>query len=287
MFHTLPAISINGIVDKQVSPLDRGFTYGDGVFETCLILNSQIPLWDLHRERLMISCKKLLIPLQIETVEQYLAQLMTLVNSRYLEEATVKLIVTRGQGGRGYRLPKLVNTTICIAIFPKPSYPTLYYSEGVSVRLCTHRLSCNTALAGLKHLNRLEHILARAEWNDESIAEGLLVDINDNLIEATISNIFIVKGNELLTPDLTEAGVAGVMRRFIIETLAPRLNLISQVKKIPLHNLFDAEEIFLCNSVFGIWPIINIANLHCNQLEVGKLTRALQKSLTAKLTGVG
>jgi 4-amino-4-deoxychorismate lyase len=209
MQHKLPAIAINGVIGQQISPLDRGFTYGDGVFETCRMINAKIPLWNLHIERLIASCKKLSIPVTASVVQDFLAQLLSQIAPENLVSAVIKIIVTRGQGGRGYGLPNNIQPTICIGVFPPGSYPECNYSQGVSVRICAQRLGCNSNLAGLKHLNRLENVLARAEWKDEKFVEGLLFDTNNNLIEATMSNIFIVNNGDLYTPDLTEAGVAG------------------------------------------------------------------------------
>lgn len=282
MQRKLPVIAINGVIDKQVSPLDRGFAYGDGVFETCNVINTVIPLWHLHRERLISSCNALRIPIRIDLVEQYLQQLSQQVSSDDLKNAIVKIIVTRGEGGRGYRLPEVVNPTICISIFPAAIYPE-HYSEGVTVRICDQRIGSNASLAGLKHLNRLEHILARAEWSDENIAEGLLLDANAHLIEATVSNLFIVKDGVLMTPDLTQSGVAGVMRRFLIETIAPSLGLKVVIKKLTLDELYSADEAFLSNSIFGIWPVVKVVSEHTSVFSHGKITSELQALLSKTL----
>jgi len=286
MQRKLPIIAINGVVDKQVSPLDRGFTYGDGVFETCCMVNAKIPLWRFHRERLIDSCDALLIPIQINIVEQYLQQLIEQVQSTELTNAVVKIIVTRGEGGRGYRLPDVINPTICIGVFPAAVYPEDYNNRGVTVRVCNQQLGSNTSLAGLKHLNRLEHILARAEWRDENIAEGLLLDTNGNLIEATVSNIFIVKDGSLLTPDLTQSGVAGVMRRFIMESVASQLNVEPVIKKLTLDDLYSADEVFLCNSVFGVWPVVQVVGEPACKFPVGKITSQLQQLLIKALNAL-
>lgn len=275
----LPLISVNGVIGQQISPLDRGFAYGDGVFETCRIDNGQIPLWPLHRQRLLASCDRLFIPLQETLLEQYLQLLLAQVPAQDLVAATLKIIVTRGEGVRGYRLPDNVQPTLCIGIFSAANYPEHYVNRGVTVRLCRQRLGCNPALAGLKHLNRLEHILARAEWQDEAISEGLLLDGNGHLIEATVSNLFIVKNAGLLTPDLSEAGVAGVMRRFILESLAPQLGLRAEIKKLTLDDLLSADEVFLSNSVFGIWPVAELLGDSPRSFFRGEVTRKLQALL--------
>jgi 4-amino-4-deoxychorismate lyase len=258
MQRTLPVIAVNGVIDAQVSPLDRGFAYGDGLFETCKLQNAKIPLWDLHRDRLVKSCERLFIPVEIDLLEAQLKKIISELSPADAKSAVVKITVTRGQGGRGYRIPDGAIPTIVIGIFPASNYPSHYFSDGVNVRLCNLRLSSNPGLAGLKHLNRLEQILARAEWSDDSIAEGIVFDNSDHLIEAVFSNIFLIKNNELFTPDLSEAGVAGVMRRFIIETIAPKANLNVQVKPLYREDLLNSDAVFLCNSLYGIWPVANI-----------------------------
>jgi 4-amino-4-deoxychorismate lyase len=288
MQRTLPIISVNGVIDAQVSPLDRGFAYGDGVFETCKMQDAKIPLWTLHKERLLKSCEKLLIPVALDLIETQLTNLLSALTTTETENAVVKITVTRGQGGRGYRLPDFAMPTIVIGIFPAALYPSIFYSEGVAVKICNQRLSCSPSLAGLKHLNRLEQILARAEWQDESIAEGIVFDTKGNLIEAVFSNIFLIRNSELFTPDLSEAGVAGVMRRFIIETIAPRASLNTQIKPLNISDLMNADAAFLCNSLYGIWPV---RQLLCENLltfpphvVTTKLQKLLKEELAAQLS---
>lgn len=250
----LPLISVNGVFDAAISPLDRGFAYGDGVFETCRYSHGSIPLWDYHCERLVRSAERLNIPLNEKLLACYLDSMLGFLKDGQIEHAVIKVTLTRGVGGRGYRLPDNVSPTYCIGVFPGNQLQTEQYCNGVAVRICNLRLSQTPALGGMKHLNRLEHILARAEWQDE-FAEGLLMDAQDRVIEATVSNLFAVKHNQLFTPGLSTAGVAGIMRRTIIEKLAPTVGLDCHVLDIGLDFLFAADEIFLCNSVYGIWPV--------------------------------
>jgi len=283
MQHALPVIAVNGVIDAQVSPLDRGFTYGDGVFETCKMCNAKIPLWSLHKERLLKSCEKLLIPVSIDLLEAQLKELISGIEISLTKNAIVKITVTRGVGGRGYRLPDNSVSTIVMGIFPAAQYPASNFSTGVTVKLCNQRLSCNPSLAGLKHLNRLEQILARAEWQDETVVEGIVFDTGNNLIEAVFSNIFLIKNNEICTPDLSEAGVAGVMRRFIIETIAPQAGLNIQVKTLKFDDLINADAVFLCNSLYGIWPVARMIGEQEYSFECHELTKNLQGLLDKTL----
>jgi 4-amino-4-deoxychorismate lyase len=277
---SLPLIAVNGVVGAQLSPLDRGLAYGDGLFETCKLQKGTISLWKYHSERLLAGCQKLSIPLSLAVLE---TQLYSLISVSGLSDAVVKITVTRGQGGRGYKPPEVAQPSIIIGVYPAAVYPAANAEDGVRVHLCTLRLGHNPALAGLKHLNRLEQVLARAEWSEDTIAEGLLLDGNDNLIEAVFSNIFMVKNNELLTPDLTTAGVSGVMRRYILDDLAPALAIKTKVRQLGLADLYAADEILLCNSLYGIWPVCEILADQPLQKKPGPMTRQLQKGLAASL----
>lgn len=285
MQRTLPIISVNGVIDAQVSPLDRGFAYGDGVFETCKMQQAKIPLWHLHKERLLKSCERLLIQVPLALIETQLANLLSELPTSDTENAVVKITVTRGQGGRGYRLPDAATPTVVIGVFPAAHYPSTHFSEGVAVKICDQRLSCNPSLAGLKHLNRLEQVLARAEWQDESIAEGVLFDTKGNLIEAVFSNIFLIQQGQLVTPDLSESGVAGVMRRFIIETIAPLLGLNVRVKTLSISDLINADAVFLSNSLYGIWPVrqllVDQTYTFSPSVIIGRLQNSLHEALAS------
>lgn len=283
MHRSLPVVAVNGVIDAQLSPLDRGFAYGDGVFETCRLQNTKIPLWHLHRERLFKSCEILQIPASLDLVEVQLKNLISTVSTLEIVNAVVKITVTRGQGSRGYRLPDESTPTIVIGIFPAPHYPSHYFSQGITAKLCQQRLSCNPALAGLKHLNRLEQVLARSEWQDDSIAEGVVFDTKDRLIEAVFSNIFLIKNDKIFTPDLSEAGVSGVMRRFIIETIAPEAGLNLQVSVLYLDDLLNADAVFLCNSLYGIWPVARLDAEKPHIFTTHAITQKLQSILSEAL----
>jgi 4-amino-4-deoxychorismate lyase len=137
----------------------------------------------------------------------------------------------------------------------------------------------NPSLAGIKHLNRLDNVLARAEWQDDSAAEGLMLNQAGNLIEATASNIFIVRNRELLTPELSRAGVAGVTRRIICEQLAPAMKLAIIETRLSIHDLEGADEVFICNSINGIWPVTRLLDHTPGVFPVGEYTRQLQVAL--------
>lgn len=246
---------INGESKEHIEISDRGFQYGDGLFETIEVRNGQAVFLERHLDRLNSGCRRLSIPppnhelLSIEAKEL----------CKHAEQAVLKIIITRGSGGRGYRQPDEIQPTRVLSLHPFPDYPSSYKEQGIVARFCNTRLGLNPALAGIKHLNRLEQVLARAEWNDPDIQEGLMLDINDHVIEGTMTNLFYFKNDTLYTSSLELAGVAGIMRGIIID-LASKHDLSLIEHTFTKDELLSADEIFICNSIVGIWPVKQIAD---------------------------
>ena len=276
-----PLISVNGVINASVSPLDRGFAYGDGLFETCLYRMGVVPLWEFHRQRLLDACKLLMIPLDTARLETYITDILQQAQHLGVADGVVKVIVTRGCGGRGYAFPESVSPTICVIFFD--ALPDDL--QHIKLRICKQRLSSNRALAGLKHLNRLEQIMARAEWKND-YAEGLMLDDEGGVIEATASNVFMVQDGQLFTPDLSFAGVAGIMRRVIIERLAPALNLAVAVKRIMPVELQRADEMFICNSIRGIVSVAALDGETPTRFSRHEITHSLRDQLAILLRDI-
>jgi len=265
-------ILINGEEKETISVLDRGLQYGDGLFETMAVRNGKIHLWETHWQRLTVGCERLSITLPDKaTIEKEIALLCNNKN-----KLVVKLIVTRGEGERGYRFSKTQNVTRILTSHPWPDYPKSYQTEGVAVRYCETTLSENKKLAGIKHLNRLEQILARNEWDTDEFQEGLMLTDSGNIVDGIMSNIFAVKDNKIFTSDLSLCGVAGVMRKTIIET-AKELGFSVSEKIFSKNDIEMADELFLTNSLFGVWPIKMIAKTRFT--KVGKVTKQLQREV--------
>ena len=257
-------VRVDGQVRDQVSVLDRGLGYGDGLFETIRFVGSGAPLWPRHMQRLEEGCRRLGLPMPGPGV--LLAEAREV--SHGLDQAVVRITLTRGVGARGYRPPVRPQPTRIVAAFEPPPPDQAAQTDGICVRLCATRLAPQPLLAGLKHLNRLEQVLARAEWDDPAIAEGLLCDVDGFVISATEANLFAVFGDTLATPALDRCGVAGVARA---EVLAAWPH--AQVRRIALAELRQADELFLSSSVRGILPV---RELDGHALAVGPVTRALQ-----------
>ncbi|HLF98476.1 MAG TPA: aminodeoxychorismate lyase [Methylococcaceae bacterium] len=245
----MPLIWVDGRESRRISALDRGLHYGDGVFTTLAVRGGAPLLLDRHLARLARDCGRLGIPCPApELLRGEAARL-----SRGQDRAVLKITITRGEGGRGYRAPDECRPTRLLALHPWPEFPGDPARDGIAARVCHLRLGRNPALAGIKHLNRLEQVLARSEWDDPKIREGVLLDCDGAVVEGVMSNLFWVKEDRLFTPCLNECGVAGVMRALVLE-LAGHHGLFAVEVREPVSTLFEADEAFFTNSVIGLWP---------------------------------
>ena len=188
----------------------------------------------------------------------------------------IKLIVTRGQGERGYVFTGEQNTTQILSIHPWPDHPESSQVKGVAVRYCETTLSENKYLSEIKHLNRLEQVLARNEWDTDEFQEGLMLTRQGHVIDGTMSNVFAVKDNRVFTPNLSMCGVSGVMRKHVIN-IAKEKGFEVYEKDFNKVELEMADELFLTNSLFGIWPIRLIAKTRYT--KIGVITKQLQEEV--------
>ncbi len=253
---------------------DRGFQYGDGLFETCRVEEGRVACLTRHLARLSSGCERLgfpqpdLVALRAE-IDSFVAA---------TRQGVLKLTLTRGSSARGYGPAGDTRPRRVLCLSPLPDWPPQAQRDGVRLRFCDTRLVINPRLAGIKHLNRLEQVLARREWHDEAIRDGLMCDTRERVIEGTMSNLFLVTGGVLHTPRLDECGVAGVMRSVVID-LAEREGMVLEIGDISRHDVRYADELFVCNSLIGIWPVASIDGM--NDYPVGDMTRALQDRLAA------
>jgi 4-amino-4-deoxychorismate lyase len=256
---------VNGVAAEQVSALDRGLAYGDGLFESIRLVGTVAPLWSRHMRRLTESCERLRMPAPDTTQLWCEAQEVT----RDMPHSVVRITLTRGIGERGYALPVAPRPTRVVVAFAPPQTPRQIYAQGVRMRVCDIRLAEQPLLAGMKHLNRLEQVLARAEWSDPAIAEGVLCDSHDRVISATMANLFALVDGELLTPALDRCGVAGVARSEVL-AVCPQ----ARISELTLDALLGASEVFLSSSVRGILPVRSLGE---RDYAVGEITRQLQQ----------
>lgn len=268
-------ILVNGKAQDHIGVADRGLQYGDGLFETIAVRTGLPRLWDRHWRRLASGCRRLGIG-GIDS-EQLWNEALEL--NAGVERGVLKLIVTRGEGGRGYLPPRTSSVTRILATYPWPDYPASHWQRGIALRVCATRLARNAALAGMKHLNRLEQVMARREWDDPDIIEGLMLDDDGNVIAGTMSNLFIVSSGRLVTPLLTACGVEGVMRGVILD-VADELAIPYEVASLRRKDIEQASEVFLCNALIGIWPVRRVEH---QEYSIGPLTGRISERLRVLL----
>jgi 4-amino-4-deoxychorismate lyase len=245
---------INGDAASELAADDRGLAYGDGVFETIAIVAGEPALWPAHYERLASGCR--LLGFTPPTATCLYAEVRRVAG---VGSGVVRITITRGSGGRGYRAPGAPEPRRIVTASPLPDYPIGHWQDGIAVRLCSTRLPYRPALAGHKHLNRLEQVLARSEWDDPAIPEGLMATPDDSAIaEGTMTNLFARFGDDLVTPPIRDYGVEGVMRGHI-RAERERVGRTLREAPLALDDLVRADEVFVTNSLIGLWPVRDLA----------------------------
>lgn len=263
---------VNGEPNAQIPISDRGFQYGDGVFTTLRVARG-VPLFlDAHLSRLEGDSARLRLPFPGRETLAHETQLLC----QERPDAVLKILLTRGSGGRGYLPPEPATGTRVLSSHPLPEYPAELQTHGVEVRLCQTRLGINPSLAGLKHLNRLEQVLARAEWPPGDIREGLMLDAEGQAVEGTMSNVFLAQEGRLVTPLLDRCGVAGVMRGLVMAAFAGQ-GQPAEERRVGVEEIRTADEVFLTNSVIGIWPVRRFEG---RDYPVGPFTQMAKQWLT-------
>jgi 4-amino-4-deoxychorismate lyase len=269
---------INGIKADYLNVNDRSIHYGDGLFETILCSDNKLYYWQQHFNRLQQSAEKLQFPcVDFQALEQQLlddVSLLLAASNKSDHKKTIdhnnfsiKIILTRGIGERGYQYKKnsRLNRLVFLSEIDK-DYSTLLSGKmsAGELLICKQQASINESLAGLKHLNRLENVLARNEWGglvdnnradnnktSKNIIDGLMLNANGFVIEGSMSNLFAVKDKQLFTPDISQSGIKGVIREVVID-IAQAQNIKLSIKNITLEELKDMDEIFISNSLIGI-----------------------------------
>ncbi len=252
MAHTQSFI-VNGSFEQTVSPLDRGLAYGDGVFRTLVMRDGMPECWPQHYQKLVADCA--MIKIVCPSAELLMSDLQQLFLPD--ETAIAKIIITRGEGERGYAQPAITNPMRVVIKSAIKTYPATYFSEGVNLHICNTPLAAMPLLAGVKHLNRLENVLARMEWTDPNITDGIMLDEHGNVIECTAANIFICFSDTLITPKLDRCGIAGVTRQRVID-MAHLLGLTVKIEHITLPKLLSADEVIITNSIYGAFQAKSI-----------------------------
>lgn len=257
--------------------IDRAFAYGDGLFETIAIRDGEARLWSLHLARIQTGCMRL--GLECPAPEQLLELLNIELNAAEFSTdfASARLVISAAASARGYRRNAAGDCFTDVTLYPAKSLDKTLTKKGIATRMCSSRLAIQPAFAGIKTLNRLEQVMARSEWDDDEIFEGLMLDTDGRLICGTMSNVFLIKGSRVATPAITRCGVSGIMRAHVLQLLE-ETGLDCEVRDVGSDELDTATELFLSNSQFGILPI---RRCDARQFEVGSVTRQIQTVLAA------
>lgn len=256
---------INGQPHHGISVLDRGLSYGDGLFETIRFEQGRAPLWARHMQRLAWGCVRLRLPAPDTALLWQEARQVTGAQAL----CVLRITMTRGLGQRGYALPVPASPTRIVAAFPMPAVCGNLYTHGMRLHRCRTTLADQPLLAGIKHLNRLEQVLARAEWSDPDIGEGLVCDSHGNVISTTAANLFAVIDGMPVTPAVDRCGVAGVARAAMLDAFPN-----CQVRDLSLDEAMRASELFLSSSVRGILPVQAVGD---TVYAPGPVARAMQQ----------
>ena len=255
---------VDGRAVTELPADDRGLAYGDGLFETMRVVAGRAPLWTWHMERLEEGCRRLLLP---HPAPAMLADEVSAAADG-LDDAVVRITWTAGSGPRGYARQATVPARLIVVASPVHHADPFMAIHGVALFECATRWSLQPRLAGIKHLNRLEQVLARAEWEDPSFIDGLMLDIDDRVISTTSASIGLVVDGVPMFPALHRCGVAGVGRRLAMANLPEAVE-----RDIDRAMLMSASEVFLASSVRGMLPVRAVGDRH---YAAGPVARALQ-----------
>jgi 4-amino-4-deoxychorismate lyase len=266
-------VTVNGQPPVDgISPFDRGLHFGDGLFETIACKQGKARFLPLHLDRLARSCERLRIALgDVEPLRREVRAIAAEAGN-----ALVKVIVTRGDAvARGYAWSGTEVATRVVFQYPLPPENASAVRDGIQARIARTRYGENEQLAGMKHLNRLEQVLARSEVPAEDAAELLVFSSSGFLASGTMSNVFLVQNGRLRTPRVDRCGVSGIMRRVVLREAAA-IGLACEEASLTAADIEGAAEMFVVNARIGIWPI---RSLDDRSFGVGTVTRRLQEHL--------
>ena len=255
----------------ELAPDDRGLAYGDGLFETIAVEGGRLSRFAWHRQRLANGLDRLKIPAR-DVLSVLDAELDNLVKGH--GAAVAKIIVTRGSNERGYAPPATPNPVVQVGIGDRAPLRERDYTEGVEIGICQTPVSIAPHLAGMKHLNRLDQVMAAGELKS-SWAEGLMFDPEGYLVGGTKTNVFLIRRGTLLTPKLDRCGVEGVMRRLVMAA-APSQGLRVREQRLRRSHLSEADSVFLTNTLVGLWPV---ASLEGHTFEIPTLLDDLRVAM--------
>ena len=257
---------INGEFSNHVSVLDRGLSYGDGLFETMSwsYLDAEkfvgVEFWDRHVERIKQGCKitKINLP-PIDILKKYKEKILKECLRKGFKNGVLKILITRGVGGRGYKFEKNILPTIIFLSFPLRKIKKETLNTGVKLRFCEFSIFENSMLAGIKHLNRLDSVMARSEWEEEEFFDGVMLDNSENIIDGTMTNLFFSRDKILYTPMIKKSGINGIMRQVVIDNAKLFFREVCEIE-IKKNTISTFDDMFVTNSVIKTLPVSHLSN---------------------------
>jgi len=270
---------INGKFANSISVLDRGLSYGDGLFETMSwsYLDDEkvvgVEFWDRHIERIKQGCSitKINLP-PTDILKNYKEKILNECLKKGIKNGVLKIVITRGIGGRGYKFEKNILPTIIFLSFPLKKIKKETQNIGVKLRFCEFPIFENSMLAGLKHLNRLDSVMARSEWDEDKFFDGVMIDNSENIIDGTMTNLFFSKNKILYTPMIKKSGINGIMRQVVIDNAKLFFRDVCEIE-IKKNTISTYDEMFVTNSVIKILPVTHLSN------KKFKITRATREMI--------
>ena len=266
-----PIVLINGAKQSKISIFNRNIQFGDGLFETCVIENKKILFWVNHFARLNKGCEQLKISRVDESV--WLSDVKKALSLCSYDRCVVKLILSRGESLRGYGFKDDIKPVRAVIV---SELQKVTFNKSFCLEYCQSGYDSNPKLAGIKHCNRLEQVLARAGLKSD---EGIMLDENHNVISVTQGNIYAIHGNTLITPKLDKCGVEGT-RRDVILDLAKLLGIKVKVDTLSVKELGQANEVFISNSIIGIQSISKIDDISFSE---NLITKKIKDAFTEKM----
>ncbi|NQZ23790.1 MAG: aminodeoxychorismate lyase [Colwellia sp.] len=243
--------SINGVQSDSISIADRGLAYGDGVFTTAKVVQGKIQFLSEHLERLTTNCHKLSI--SVPDIDKIKGEVKAV--AQRFELCVAKIIITAGEGGRGYSRQGCEKSTVIISFHAFPEHYLTWQQQGINLGLAKFKLGISPLLSGIKHLNRLEQVLIRQELDKRNEDDLLVLNCAENIIEASAANIFWFKNNTWYTPKIVESGISGLMRHHVLDTLNNDKKKSVEIIEAKITILDNIEAMFICNSVMNIVPV--------------------------------
>lgn len=271
---------LDGVPASALPLPDRGLDFGDGLFET-LLLKQGRPLYrELHMERLHLGLQRLGFPDCLELARVHLDRAIEDLCDRPWAWCALRVTVSRGAGPRGYAPPSPTSPRIIISAVLLDRDCSVMQAAA-QVTLASLRWGSQPALAGLKHLNRLEQVLAAKEYRDAGRDEAVMLDQAGLAVSMTAGNLFIVQGGELITPPIQDCGIAGTRRRLVLERWAPAVGLSAREAVLSLEEVEAATEVFFSNSLVGLRPV---ASFHNSRWVSHEICESLYKQYRSELT---